>query len=212
MSPFASFLRKLEAREPVSVVAIGGSMMAGTNCDIKSPIQGRPCTYTARFARWLEREYGYEDGVRYENRAVGGTTTAGALPSLPHLISIADADRGLSLLPDVVFIDFSVNDRAEAQDWIDQHQAAPPATRHSASGGPTEARNATAEVRAATEAMLRYLLRDAPAVAVVLVEAACPIEWSGRAHAAIADDYGVPFVAHGGFARDSGHRGSGGHC
>ena len=48
---------------------------------------GADCVYVARFARFLAAETGHPD-VRVLNRAAGGTTTGGALPALPQLVSV----------------------------------------------------------------------------------------------------------------------------
>ena len=55
---YANFSSKLLSREPVFILALGGSMMAGVNCaDRAASVSGRECSYPARFARWLGEAY-----------------------------------------------------------------------------------------------------------------------------------------------------------
>jgi hypothetical protein len=205
-------------RHPLRVVSIGGSLVVGMGCDDACGHSRRTCSYTSRFARWLAAEYRSTARVHFENRAVGGTTTAGALPQLPLLLQQpgaaqltatgdgteadgVDADAGddADTLPDgdgdtnsggsagaavdVLIIDFAVNDRWERQDWSD----APCIGCHPK----------TAEIEAATEAMLRYLLREHPGTAVLLVESSCnTMATTGSAHQSMAKAYGVPFLSY----------------
>ena len=204
---YRRFCENLQARRPVRIVALGGSMMAGVDCvDKDTGASGKACAYSARFADSLaERYYGATSRpgdfpkVAFHNRAAGGTTTAGALPQLPIMASRAD----------LVIVDFAVNDRFEVQDWATH-------LMHSASrmGEDTDAGD---KVFAATEAMLRFLQGGRPAAsasvggegegggderslppAVLIVEGYCERDsFSRRAHKRAAMIYGVPFVEYG---------------
>jgi len=187
---------KLEAAAPVAMVALGGSMIAGEGCHpghdggVDNGVDPRGCAYPSRFSRWLNDTYygpnaatatadSASSNLFYENRALGGTTTAGALPMLPLLVrDHRDGHRGM----DLIVIDFSVNDFNEEQDW----------TTTSAT---TQDADQEEKVFAATEAMLRYLLRKHSSSAIMLVDGMCVSHSPAmQAHARAADAYGVPFL------------------
>ena len=83
----------------------------------------RTCSYPSLFARWLARTYygrlandsggagsnGIVDGFFYENRAMGGTTTAGELPMLPLDVVDHRSAAGESTGVDLIIVDFSVS-------------------------------------------------------------------------------------------------------
>ena len=188
---FRALVAKLEARAPVSYVALGGSMIAGEGCDIRSVAQDganhRECAYPSRFNRWLsEKYYDSEGATSYENRALGGTTTAGALPMLPILVSDPDAASGRKA-SDLLLVDFAVNDAYEEQDWV----VGGAANRVSLDAAQEE------KVFAATEAMLRHLLKAHPSTAILLVEGVCVSLASNpaaRGHRRAAEEVGVAFL------------------
>jgi hypothetical protein len=162
-------------------------MMAGVDCSEPSAaIEGRQCAYPARFARWLGDTYYGDDisRVKFQNRAQGGTTTAGALPQLALLIS-----GGQGETPDLVIVDFGVNDRFEEQDWL---------SHETSRRGVGDGDNAGAKVFAATEALLRYILKAHSTTAVVIVDAYCErdISFSKRAHKKAALILGVPYITY----------------
>ena len=119
-----------------------------------------------RFGRWLQQSYGCVGGtnttgpeaakrkqnaVAYYNRAQGGTTTISSLPHLPYVVGLAGGPNQDGPA-DLLVVDYTVNDMFEVR-------------------GPAAA--VAAEIAAATEAMLRYLLRAYPATAILLVDACC---------------------------------------
>jgi len=112
LAAYRAFVGKLENKQRVSAVALGGSCIVGIGCG-EWKGRERQCAFPSRFYRWLSKKhYGREDGISYENRAVGGSTTAATLPMLPLTVSddtlagSTNRTRGV----DMVFIDFSVND------------------------------------------------------------------------------------------------------
>ena len=185
-------------------------MAAGVDCVDEALGSGKQCSYSARFARSLGGA-----NVTYRNRAMGGTTTAGVLPQLPLLLdspsaAAAGAESGGGGGPDLVVIDFSVNDRFEEQDWVERRGSKKEAPGHrqpaatgaaardaAAASAATTVAEKEAKVFAATEALLRWLLRHRPSSALVLVEAYCEnTSFSRRAHKRAALLYGVPFVSY----------------
>jgi len=149
---------------------------------------GKACSYSARFARDLEATYqgggggggggggrGGPVGVTYRNLAMGGTTTAGALPQLPLLLAGGDGPAGRATGrqagPDLVLVDFSVNDRFEEQDWVEAAVSRAGSSSDSSTGGGggdgAAGFDAGAKVFAATEALLRHVLAAHPNTAIV---------------------------------------------
>ena len=172
---------KMAANESLSMLAIGGSLEAGRYCK-SFGLQERECSYPSRFARWLETCM--SASLYFDNRASGGTTTAGILPQLPLLIRFAAQNGTLMDVADLLLISFSVNDHYEEQDWVTKDGAA-----SQGSGG--------AMVAGATEAMLRFLLTATPHMALVMVEPFCfTPSASAQAHRWIATTYGVPYVSY----------------
>ena len=92
-----------------------------------------------------------QNAVAYYNRAQGGTTTISSLPHLPYVVGLAGGPNQDGPA-DLLVVDYTVNDMFEVR-------------------GPAAA--VAAEIAAATEAMLRYLLRAYPATAILLVDACC---------------------------------------
>merc|ERR1740130_2146973 len=149
------------------------------------------CAYVSRFGRWLQQSYGCmgtnatgpeaakqsENAVAYYNRAQGGTTTISSLPHLPYVVGLAGGPNQDGPA-DLLVVDYTVNDMFEVR-------------------GPGGA--VAAEIAAATEGMLRYLLRAYPATAILLVDACClpPGKRNTAAKRRVAEAYGVPLVAYG---------------
>ena len=167
-------LAALRSQQRVHIVAIGGSTMLGNGCN-QMNLQSYDCSYTARFARAVRcRYYGISDekllptsggnggGILYENRARGGSTTASVLPQLGRLIQAADEEPE----PDLVFIDFALNDACEVQDWYG-----------TSSIGRGSDVNQTVVVSAVTESLFEYVTLKFPNTAFVLVEGTCLSRW-----------------------------------
>ena len=126
------------------------------------------------------KHYGRKDGVKYENRAVGGTTTAVNLPMLPMLVAdtmegSANHTRGV----DMIFIDFSVNDEESV--------------RNNPLNIGEFSFNKYDKILAATEAAVRYILDVHPNSAILLMDATCQAS-SNAAHQAAASLYGIPYL------------------
>jgi len=126
------------------------------------------------------KHYGRKDGVKYENRAVGATTTAANLPMLPMLVAdtmegSANHTRGV----DMVFVDFSINDESVSNDVL-------------------RIKNASflrcEKVLAATEAAVRYILEFHPDTAILLMDGGCRSHKANAAHQAVASLYGIAYV------------------
>lgn len=148
---------KLKHQKQVKIVALGGSMLVGMGCrdlNVSAWASGpsRACSYPDRFANLLhDAHYSEENGsnVFYVNRATGGTTTAAALPMMDSLLT-TDVEAPTAEHPDLLLIDYSVNDQDLEQDAVHFGQD----TRvTSATSGFTK----YDEVYAANEQMLRHL-------------------------------------------------------
>jgi len=177
---YQTFVEKLESKQRVSAVALGGSCIVGIGC---TEWKGRErlCAFPSRFYRWLSKKYyGREDGISYENRAVGGSTTAATLPMLPLTVSddtlagSTNRTRGV----DMVFIDFSVNDASISHEIL--HVGNASFSQYD-------------KILAATEAEVRYILDYHPDTAILLMDATCDAA-SVAAHHAAASLYGIPYL------------------
>merc|ERR1712167_3483 len=115
---------------------------------------GKASSYSASFVRSLKEKYP-GNRISYSNHATGGTTTAGSLPQLPLLVDGA----GTEMEPDLILIDYSTNDRFERQDWTDNRR-----------NWKFSVADNFGPVFAATEALLRFLLRAHPRTAVAIVD------------------------------------------
>jgi len=180
LAAYQYFVERLKSKERVSAVALGGSCIVGIGC-VEWKSRERQCAFPSRFYRWLSnKHYGRDDGIAYENRAVGGSTTAATLPMLP--ITVADDSlagstnntRGV----DMVFIDFSVNDAAVSHELF--HVGNASFSQYD-------------KVLAATEAELRYILDFHPETAILLMDGSCDAA-SNAAHQAAASVYGVAYL------------------
>lgn len=175
-----SLFEKLERGEEAVMLVLGGSMLAGIGCTPGS----WTCAYPSRLAKlWPTLEGRHAPKLRVISRARGGTTTASTLPFLEYLIALDESGPA----PDLILVDFSVNDARESQDWtvdIDTEAAAAASfTRGD-------------RVFAATESFLRFALRKGSS-ALLVVESQYYEEESLDAHRAAAGLYGVPFLAYG---------------
>jgi len=151
-------------------------MVAGMECQDMSS-RGKNCAYAKRFARWLHSEEGIR--VNVINTAVGGVTTSGMLPSLPLLL------QSLETQPDLILIDFSVNDGQHFQSWKEG------VTRR----GQTTAPNMV--VAAVTEEMILYL-RNVTTAMLWMVEGDCheSSQHARLAHEMVANFHSIPFSSY----------------
>lgn len=93
----AKVIKKLQSGEEVTVAFLGGSITQGTGAD------GENC-YAARTAKWIQEQYP-DATVNYVNAGIGATGS---------YIGVHRCDtQVLSSDPDLVFIDFSVNDTSD---------------------------------------------------------------------------------------------------
>ena len=164
-------------RRPISLSTIGGSVQAGSSlggCTLKARNAslhsfGRGCSYAHQFALQLASDCPGAADLEFANRAVGGTTTAGALPQLPLLVSgigaVGLATNGSSQQPDLLVADFAVNDATGVQDW------------HGANGRgrsePIDNTTLAADISGALDALLRHLCMHDGSSAILLLRAAC---------------------------------------
>lgn len=93
----AKVIKKLQAGEEVTIAYLGGSITQGTGAD------GENC-YAALTTKWIESQYP-DAKVNYVNAGIGATGS---------YIGVHRCDEQvLSYDPDLVFIDFSVNDESQ---------------------------------------------------------------------------------------------------
>ena len=93
----AKVIKKLQAGEEVTIAYLGGSITQGTGAD------GENC-YAALTTKWIESQYP-DAKVNYVNAGIGATGS---------YIGVHRCDEQvLSHNPDLVFIDFSVNDESQ---------------------------------------------------------------------------------------------------
>ena len=105
------------------MLVLGGSMLAGIGCTPGS----WTCAYPSRLAKmWPTLEGQHAPKLRVISRARGGTTTASTLPFLEYLLALDESGSA----PDLILVDFSVNDACESQDWtVDIGKEAAAATK-----------------------------------------------------------------------------------
>lgn len=93
----AKFIKKLRSGEEATVAFLGGSITQGTGAD------GETC-YAALTAKWIQEQFP-DAKVNYVNAGIGATGS---------YIGVHRCDEQvLSYDPDLVFIDFSVNDESQ---------------------------------------------------------------------------------------------------
>ena len=101
-SSIADFARKAENREPLSVVFFGGSLTFGANAS-----DPNTTSYRGLMTRWLREKYP-NTPMTFHDAAIGGTGSQ---------LGMFRLDRDvLRHQPDLVFLDFTVNDGAEESD------------------------------------------------------------------------------------------------
>ena len=196
--PVWRVMDRLASDQAVRVVVFGGSEAAGTGCD-DGTLRYAGCSWSSRFVMWLRLAFPHAR-ITYENYAAGGTTTAGILPALRTILATGPE-------PDLILVDFLVNDAFEAQDWL-------------ASRGGAYANEEQEEimrkgghsrleiVQAATAILLSRLREYAPSAATILFEPLCTVRGAiarvdprvcyetQDAHVAAADVFGVPVVSY----------------
>ena len=93
----AKVIKKLQAGEEVTIAYLGGSITQGTGADNEN-------CYAALTTKWIESQYP-DAKVNYVNAGIGATGS---------YIGVHRCDEQvLSYDPDLVFIDFSVNDESQ---------------------------------------------------------------------------------------------------
>jgi len=181
---YKKLYEKLMHQKPVTIVALGGSMVVGMGCSDRNasawasgPL--RACSYPDRLANLLRGAYYSKEhgsNVSYFNRATGGMTTAAALPMMDSLLT-TDMEAPTAEYPDLLLMDYSVNDQALEQDEVLINHLAPRRVRVSTL--PPVPNSATAgftrydKVYASYEQMLRHLSARAPDTAILIVEGSC---------------------------------------
>lgn len=98
----ADFAAKAEKREPVSVVFFGGSLTFGANAS-----DPNVTSYRGRMMQWLREKYP-RTPIAFHDAAIGGTGSQLGMFRLERDV--------LRHKPDLVFLDFTVNDGAEESD------------------------------------------------------------------------------------------------
>ena len=111
----------LEKGQPVNVIALGASMLAGWGCtDARFPIQGNPhCAYANRFVGRLKqylRAAGRRPQIRFTSLARGGTNLPGSLSMMA--IALRSAMRDAPDAAPLLLVDFSVNDAHERTERV----------------------------------------------------------------------------------------------
>ena len=192
---YASLFSKMDRREPVFWLGIGGSFFGGRKCADKQNVGGAKCSYSYQLATALRslvynktvpgdegQNSDASSGLAYRNVAMSGVTTGGILPALSRIFDAPYVD---GMTPDLLMVDFSTNDDGEKQDWGAAEQREGTAIDESARD---------VEVAAATEALTRYMLEKHPNTALVFVEGFCYATWTLVARERVGTHYGVPVV------------------
>ena len=96
------FAAKAERREPVSVVFFGGSLTFGANAS-----DPNVTSYRGRMMKWLREKYPGTP-IEFHDAAIGGTGSQLGMFRLERDV--------LSHKPDLVFLDFTVNDGSDETD------------------------------------------------------------------------------------------------
>ena len=190
---FSKFFSSLQEnrRRPLSVIAIGGSVVAGTGCTQRTTervLDGPTCSFAMRFAQWLNCTSRASNltSIAAINRGRGGITTASALPLLPVVVRAIDDRDDLGPVADLLLIDFSANDASFGL------------YQNGSKGLYREDANVTNSlVAGATEIMLRFLLTEHPHLPILLIESNCKDTPTRRSHKHVAAHYQVPFVSYG---------------
>ena len=102
-----NLIQRAQAGEEITVAAIGGSITEGAGAKVY-----KEC-YASSFAQGFAARYGAGDGsnVHFVNAGVGGTPSTFGL--MRYQRDIVDRTRDADGLPDLVIVEFSVNDYQE---------------------------------------------------------------------------------------------------
>jgi lysophospholipase L1-like esterase len=100
----AKVAERAEKREPLSIVFLGGSLTWGANAS-----EPNTTSYRGRMMRWLREQYPHTP-FTFHDAAIGGTGSDLALFRLERDV--------LARQPDLVFLDFTVNDDISTDDPI----------------------------------------------------------------------------------------------
>lgn len=98
----ADFHARAEKREPLNVVFFGGSVTWGANAS-----DPQRTSYRGRMMTWLQKKYPLTP-ITFHDAAIGGTGSQLGIHRLERDVLAYD--------PDLVFLDFTVNDNAEGED------------------------------------------------------------------------------------------------
>ncbi len=98
----ADFHARAVNREPLNVVFFGGSVTWGANAS-----DPQRTSYRGRMMTWLREKYPHTP-ITFHDAAIGGTGSQLGIHRLGRDV--------LSCAPDLVFLDFTVNDNAEGSD------------------------------------------------------------------------------------------------
>lgn len=132
----------LQAGRTVSLIMLGGSMARGQGCNDDPGGASAACAYSGRLAAWLRGQYP-QARLLFENRAMGGMTTGGALVTLPITSKPiteenddaggGDAGAGAgafragsgAVAASIILIDFAINDCAHDRTQLHSRSRAP---------------------------------------------------------------------------------------
>ena len=188
---YSRVLTRLNNSQHVIVLALGGSAVYGADCRDEAVAQ-LECSFPGRFVRSLRRSYCMDEAqLRFVNHASGGQGTVASLPQLESLLKVGDPSYSSNTTPDLVIIDFSINDVTMGL-YMGKHS------------GIT---SLPADVEAATEVMLREILTSSPASAILMVDQECRgLNVKQRfdtieAHRRVSYAYGVPYLSYGDMLR-----------
>ncbi len=165
--------RKLKTQKTLNVAYFGGSVTVGTGSTQNAVPGGDWFAYSWRALTtdWLESEYGVD--VIPVNGAIGGTGTKyGAYRAVEHL-------ELESIVPDLVFIDFAIND---VYDGLNEEDTVAQSSRN-------------------LETIINTIYEYAPQADIVIVLTGDHDTMSGKidfltraAHKAVADEYRIPTI------------------
>jgi|EP00966_Prymnesium_polylepis_P034830 hypothetical protein len=112
-----SLARRFVQGGPMRISVLRGSVAAGTHC-VDAPNQPslRNCSWSSRLAALLSHAFPAAHGS-YSNLARGGTTVLTALGTIRSLVCLRDNATAQVSPPDIIVLDFAVNDVHEAKHW-----------------------------------------------------------------------------------------------
>ncbi|KAK3277416.1 hypothetical protein CYMTET_14579 [Cymbomonas tetramitiformis] len=154
MAAFGKLFEACESTSSVTMLVMGGSMTAGVLCsDSAHDLNEQACSYSARFATWLNSTIA--NSVMYINEARGGTTSDTGASILGVLVP--------HLQPDIIMTDYSINDILDFE------------SKDGKRGGMIQQQQLTARaLSSATEALILGIRKLAPQALHVIVFSQCP--------------------------------------